>query len=62
MSGSWRANQITRLHEDYVEELKSKGAIQSPRVEEAFRSVPRHLFLPDVRQVGNGRAFGKSLQ
>ena len=48
MSGSWGANQITRLHEDYVEELKSKGAIQSPRVEEAFRSVPRHLFLPDV--------------
>ena len=48
MSGSLGANQITRLHEDYVEELKSKGAIQSPRVEEAFRSVPRHLFLPEV--------------
>ena len=48
MSGSLGANQITRLHGDYVEELKSKGAIQSPRVEEAFRSVPRHVFLPEV--------------
>ena len=48
MPRSSGANQITRLHGNYVEELKSKGAIQSPRVEEAFRAVPRHLFLPEV--------------
>lgn len=31
-----------------VDELKSKGSIQSPAIEAAFRSVPRHLFVPDV--------------
>ena len=48
MSGPLRADEITRRHGAYVEELKSNGPIQSPRVEEAFRTVPRHLFLPDV--------------
>ena len=47
MSEPFRANEITRLHDAYMEDLKSKGAIQSQRVEEAFRAVPRHLFLPD---------------
>ena len=31
-----------------LDELKSKGSIQSPAIEAAFRSVPRHLFVPDV--------------
>ena len=48
MSGSLSANQIARLHDQFVEDLKIKGHIQSPQVEEAFRAVPRHLFLPDV--------------
>ena len=48
MSGSLGANQITRLHDQYVEDLKIKGHIQSPEVEAAFRAVPRRLFLPDV--------------
>lgn len=30
-----------------VEHLKATGLIQSPSVEDAFRSVPRHLFLPN---------------
>jgi protein-L-isoaspartate(D-aspartate) O-methyltransferase len=48
MSEPFRANEITRLHDAYMEDLKSKGAIQSQRVEEAFRAVPWHLFLPDT--------------
>ena len=48
MSGSLGANGITRLQDAYLEDLRSKGYIQSTRVEEAFRAVPRHLFLPDV--------------
>ncbi len=48
MSGPSRTNEINRLHDNYVEDLKGKGAIQAPRVEEAFRAVPRHLFLPEI--------------
>lgn len=31
-----------------TDELKSKGAIRTEPVEVAFRSVPRHLFVPEV--------------
>jgi len=31
-----------------VEELKQNGAIRSTLVEAAFRTVPRHLFLPEL--------------
>ena len=48
MSGSLGGNQIIQLHDQFVEDLKIKGHIQTPEVEEAFRAVPRHLFLPDV--------------
>ena len=48
MSGSLGANQIIQLHDRFVEDLKIKGHIETPEVEEAFRAVPRHLFLPDV--------------
>ncbi|PKB83314.1 MAG: hypothetical protein BZY88_02400 [SAR202 cluster bacterium Io17-Chloro-G9] len=41
-------NRISGLQDALVEDLKSKGCIQSPNVEGAFRAVPRHLFLPDV--------------
>jgi protein-L-isoaspartate(D-aspartate) O-methyltransferase len=34
--------------EEMVDRLVASGAIASSRVEEAFRAVPRHLFLPDV--------------
>jgi len=36
------------LHQALVEQLKRAGQFPSPRVEAAFRAVPRHLFLPDV--------------
>lgn len=35
------------LHQALVERLRQSGAIQSDRVEAAFRAVPRHLFLPN---------------
>ncbi|QJY47170.1 methyltransferase domain-containing protein [Pseudonocardia broussonetiae] len=31
-----------------VDALRASGRIRSPAVEDAFRSVPRHLFLPDA--------------
>src|SRR5262245_44710988 len=36
------------LHTALVDQLKQTGAIQSSTVEAAFRTVPRHLFLPSV--------------
>src|SRR5688572_24625026 len=36
------------LNQLLVDGLKNKGHIRTPRIEEAFRSVPRHLFLPGV--------------
>jgi protein-L-isoaspartate(D-aspartate) O-methyltransferase len=35
------------LHQALVDKLKLAGHIRSEEVEAAFRSVPRHLFLPD---------------
>ena len=31
-----------------VDGLRDSGMLRTPAVEEAFRAVPRHLFLPDV--------------
>nr|BBH90089.1 hypothetical protein KTC_48400 [Thermosporothrix sp. COM3] len=36
------------LQQKLVDELVYKGLITSPRVQEAFRAIPRHLFLPHV--------------
>ena len=36
------------LNAALVEELKRRGWIRTPRVEAAFRAVPRHLFVPGV--------------
>lgn len=38
----------SELHHALVEYLKHSGHLPSPRVEAAFRAVPRHLFLPEV--------------
>ncbi len=35
-------------HHALVTRLKEGGYLSDPRVEAAFRAVPRHLFLPDV--------------
>lgn len=43
-----RKKDIATLHQALVDRLKNLGMIRTPRVEEAFRAVPRHLFVPDV--------------
>jgi protein-L-isoaspartate(D-aspartate) O-methyltransferase len=40
--------EITGLQNALVEKLKRTGCIKSPNIEEAFRSVPRHLFTPGI--------------
>lgn len=32
----------------FVDELKAAGKLTDPRIEAAFRAVPRHMFLPDL--------------
>jgi hypothetical protein len=39
---------LSALHQALVDKLQSEGHIRTPRVEAAFRTVPRHLFLPGV--------------
>lgn len=41
-------SNIEALRNDLVAELKRNGAIASPAVEAAFRSVPRDIFVPDL--------------
>ncbi|GAC1355936.1 MAG: hypothetical protein NVS4B11_08260 [Ktedonobacteraceae bacterium] len=36
------------LHKNLIDQVKARGYITSRRVEDAFRAVPRHLFLPDL--------------
>ncbi len=47
------------LNQALIDDLKQRGLIKSVRVEDAFRSVLRHLFLPDVplEQVYSDRAI-----
>lgn len=47
------------LHQRMVDDLLRQGYIQSSHLEEAFRAVPRHLFLPGVplEAVYSGRAI-----
>lgn len=42
------AERITDLRSRLVDDLVAAGSITSPRVEEAFRVVPRHAFAPEV--------------
>ena len=42
------ASEIINLRNALVDKLKSIGCIRSQNVEEAFRSVPRHIFVPGV--------------
>ena len=41
-------NNYTGLINKLADDLKSKGALKTSRVEDAFRSVGRHLFVADV--------------
>jgi protein-L-isoaspartate(D-aspartate) O-methyltransferase len=49
----------SRLNQALVDQLKNKGLIQTPRVEAAFRTVLRHLFLPGtpLEEVYSDRAI-----
>jgi protein-L-isoaspartate(D-aspartate) O-methyltransferase len=40
--------EIIGLRNVLVDKLKEMGCIRSPGVEEAFRIIPRHLFVPGV--------------
>lgn len=42
------SGDASALHQALVDKLKSERHIRTPRVEAAFRAVPRHLFLPGV--------------
>jgi len=42
-------NNINVLNQALVDELKSMGCIQTPRVEAAFQAVLRHKFIPETR-------------
>jgi protein-L-isoaspartate(D-aspartate) O-methyltransferase len=48
MKVSTHADHTHALHRTLVDHLKGCGLLHVPAVEEAFRSVPRHHFLPDV--------------
>ena len=41
-------NNINVLNQALVDELKSMGCIQTPRVEAAFQAVLRHQFIPET--------------
>ena len=41
--------EVERARNQMVDALCASGRVRSPAVEEAFRAVPRHLFLPGLR-------------
>ena len=41
-------SEAIALNNALIEQLKNQGLIKSPRIEEAFRSVLRHYFLPGL--------------
>src|SRR5215813_9881550 len=41
--------EIRNQRQVMVDGLKTLGAIQTPPVEEAFRAIPRHLFVPEAQ-------------
>ena len=41
-------DQARQLRDALADHIKSFGTFQTPQVEAAFRTVPRHLFLPSV--------------
>jgi hypothetical protein len=44
----FRMTSPDALRAALVEQLRSKGCLQSPSIADAFSTVPRHLFVPDV--------------
>jgi protein-L-isoaspartate(D-aspartate) O-methyltransferase len=48
MNEPLNTNGTAGFRKALVEKLISMGCIRSPSVERAFRTVPRHLFLPGI--------------
>jgi protein-L-isoaspartate(D-aspartate) O-methyltransferase len=48
LSSHENSSAASALHQALVDTLQRDGSIQTPRVEAAFRAIPRHLFLPGV--------------
>ncbi|TCJ34633.1 methyltransferase, FxLD system [Parafrankia sp. BMG5.11] len=44
-----QADDVARLREELIRELHELEAIVTPEVERAVRTVPRHLFIPEMR-------------
>jgi protein-L-isoaspartate(D-aspartate) O-methyltransferase len=69
-----RQEDASVLHQALVDKLRNEGHIRTPRVEAAFRAIPRHLFLPGMEldrvyrddaiatKVSDGRAISSSSQ
>ena len=71
---STQYSEAAIYHQALIDKLRSDELIRSPAVEAAFRTVPRHLFLPDLplaqvyedraipTKFANGRAISSSSQ
>lgn len=66
-------DDVERLREELVDYIRGRGTFRTPQVEQAFRTVPRHVFLPGVdladayaprpvvtRRAGNGTALSSA--
>ncbi|KAF3470055.1 methyltransferase, FxLD system [Streptomyces sp. Tu 3180] len=47
-SHTTEASSADHLRSQLIDHLVEKGCVRTPRVEEAMRTVPRHLFVPGV--------------
>ncbi|MFD4767171.1 methyltransferase, FxLD system [Streptomyces niveus] len=47
-SDTIEASTADRLRTQLIDHLVQKGCVRTPRVEEAMRTVPRHLFVPNA--------------
>ncbi len=48
MEATSRDENNDTLRQALVDRLKNQGVIRTLQVEEAFRAVPRHMFVPEV--------------
>ncbi|MFE0130165.1 methyltransferase, FxLD system [Streptomyces sp. NPDC059037] len=47
-SDTIEASSADRLRTQLIDQLVEEGCVRTPRVEEAMRTVPRHLFVPNA--------------
>ncbi|MGW8552837.1 methyltransferase, FxLD system [Streptomyces tubercidicus] len=47
-SDTVEASSAERLRTQLIDQLVDEGCVRTPRVEEAMRTVPRHLFVPNA--------------